>query len=203
MWFTQWSKGWTYLLCLNNVHVCFSWWDYQAQKVAILSSKFCHFEGSSTPRVPFSSKKCSAPDRERLELISYTVQNPVTATLSKIIEHKVWPEQETCSYTERFHWQSALKKHAHLKLAFRMEYHHCGLVWMPKKMRIPLSGQPSSPFPRLPVKLLTAHNFFTRNNDCQNGNVYFAIGQCVRFQSIWKIMYSPWCSIAYRCRHDI
>ena len=55
-----------------------------------LVKQIYHFEGSSTSRVPFSSKEYSAPDRVRLELTSYTVQNPVTATLSKIIEHKVW-----------------------------------------------------------------------------------------------------------------
>ena len=39
------------------------------------------------------TKEYSAPDRAILELTSYTMQIPVAASLSKTIEHKVWPEQ--------------------------------------------------------------------------------------------------------------
>ena len=37
----------------------------------------------------FSSKEYIAPDRARLELTCSIVQNPMRASLSKIIEHKV------------------------------------------------------------------------------------------------------------------
>ena len=58
-------------------------------------------------------------------------------------------------------------------------------------MLTPLSGQPLLVFPSSLCTFLPLAIFFTRNEDCRNGNVYFVIGRCVRFQSICKIMYSP------------
>ena len=129
------------------------------------------------------TKEYSAPDRAILELTSYTMQIPVAASLSKTIEHKVWPEQWTCSYSKRFHWQSALEKHTHLKLAFGTEYHPYGGYWKDADSLVRST---------IVVVFKTAsvasyHSiFFTFNDDCQNGNVN---GWHMHFRSIRKIMY--------------
>ena len=58
-------------------------------RVAILLSKFYHFEGSCAPAVPFTLKGYCAPNRAKVKLATHALQNPVKGTLSKIIEHRV------------------------------------------------------------------------------------------------------------------
>ena len=111
-------------------------------------------------RVPSSSKEYCAPDKAKTRAYYSCCVEPCESFTSEMIEHKVLPGHETCSYTERFHSECTLEKHTHPQLAFSILYYHYHLLQMPSQTLTLLSGQPPLLFPRQPLQLLTACEIF-------------------------------------------
>ena len=97
---------------------------------------------------------------------------------------------------------SECTKDAHSpQLGLHTSCYHYALLLTPKQTLISLSAQPKLRLPRQPLRLLTARESFFRNEDGTNGSVCKMYGRRARFQSIWKIVYSPCACSSFVC-HD-
>ena len=151
---------------------------------------FLH-EGPYNLGVAFNSKYC-ASGGIGLELTISSVQNPMGCCLSKIIQHKVYAWHAVSSYTDCFMYRAHITdmltsttfpQWCTNTIVYSRRPHNVN-SFGELKYRCGCQGSLRGFFPLV--------KFSARNDDCRNGNVYFTIGRRTRFQSICKIMYSPW-----------